>query len=146
MAYWDTSALVKLYVKEPDSQAFENYALNAATSPVISRIALYEAHATFQRKEAEGNLTAGSTQRLLAQFLIEIGAGLLHVIEFGTDVEREYSDVLRRCYQHTQPLWLRTIDAIHLASARVANEREIVAKDGRLRDAAKLLGFILFPV
>jgi predicted nucleic acid-binding protein len=83
---------------------------------------------------------------LHSQVLIEIGAGLLHVIEFGTDVEHEYGDVLRLCYQRTPPLLLRTLDAIHLASARVANEGEIVAMDSRLRDAAKLLGFTLFPV
>lgn len=46
----------------------------------------------------------------------------------------------------TPPLPLRTLDAIHLASARVSGEMEIVATDKRLRDAAKLLGFSLFPV
>lgn len=145
MAYWDTSALVKLYVKEPDSQAFENYALNVTASPIISRIALYEARATFQRKEVEGSLTANSAQRLHDQLLGEIGAGLLPVIEFGRDVEGEYGDVLRLCCQHKPPLWLRTLDAVHLASARVANDYEMVAMDRRLRDAARLLGFTLFP-
>jgi uncharacterized protein with PIN domain len=51
MSYWDTSTLVKLYAKEPDSATFENYALNAPAKAVTSRIALYEARATFQRKE-----------------------------------------------------------------------------------------------
>ena len=51
MSYWDTSTLVKLYAQEVDSAAFENYALNAPSTAVTSRIALYEARATFQRKE-----------------------------------------------------------------------------------------------
>ena len=47
--------------------------------------------------------------------------------------------------QPTPPILLRTLDALHLASARVAGETEIVATDKRLREAAKLLGFALFP-
>ena len=54
MAYWDTSTLVKFYAKEPDSALFEAQAMSSATVAVASRIALYEARATFQRKEAEG--------------------------------------------------------------------------------------------
>ena len=34
---------------------------------------------------------------------------------------------------------------MHLASARVAGETELVATDKRMRDAAKALGFSLFP-
>ena len=38
------------------------------------------------------------------------------------------------------------VDTNDLASVRVAGESELVATDKRMRDAAKLLGFSLFPV
>ena len=39
----------------------------------------------------------------------------------------------------------KALDALHLAAARVSGESEIVAIDKRLRDAAAMLGFALFP-
>jgi len=53
--------------------------------------------------------------------------------------------VLTLCYQQNSRIPLRTLDALHLASARVAGETELVATDQRMRDAAKALGFSLFP-
>ncbi len=67
-------------------------------------------------------------------------------MELGADVERDYGQVLGICYQRTPPIPLRTLDALHLASTRVVGETELVATDKRMRDAAKLLGFTLFPV
>ena len=49
MSYWDTSALVKLYAREQDSMAFVSHAMGTPAKPVTSRIALYEARATFLR-------------------------------------------------------------------------------------------------
>jgi len=146
MSYWDTSTLVKLYAQEPNSAVFENYALNALTKPVTSRIALYEARATFQRKEADRILQPGCAQQLNSQLMQDVAHGELHLVELGADVEREYGQVLRQCYQQNPPLPLRTLDALHLACARVSGEIELVATDKRMRDAAKSLGFSLFPV
>jgi predicted nucleic acid-binding protein len=53
--------------------------------------------------------------------------------------------VLTLCYQQNPGIPLRTLDALHLASARVAAETELVTTDKRLRDAAKALSFSLFP-
>ena len=108
MSYWDTSALVKLYAQELNSAAFEDYALNAPTKTVTSRIALYEARATFQRKEADGILQPGYAQKLYAQLLQDVSAGELRLVELGADVEREYGQVLAQCYQQTPPIPLRT--------------------------------------
>ncbi len=145
MSYWDTSTLVKLYAQEPDSPAFENHVANTTSPPVTSRIALYEARATFRRKEAEGILTAGTAQTTYDELFQDIAANDVRLIELNTAVEQEYGQVLNLCYQQTPLLPLRTLDALHLASARVSGETEIVATDKRLRDAAKLLGFSLFP-
>lgn len=146
MSYWDTSTLVKLYANEPDSAVFENHALNVSAKAVTSRIALYEARATFQRKEAEGILQTGCAHQLYNQLAQDVAAGEVRLVELGADVEREYGQVLAACYRHTPPIPLRTLDALHLASARVAGETELVATDKRLRTAAKLLGFSLFPI
>ena len=146
MSYWDTSTLVKLYVKEADSASFETHALNDPGQAITSRIALYEAHATFRRKEAEGAIMANTAQKLYEQLLQDVAAGEIRLVELGADVEREYGQVLNLCYRPTMPILLRTLDAVHLSSARVAIETELVATDKRMREAAKLLGFSLFPV
>ena len=102
MAYWDTSTLVKLYAKEPDSALFEAQAMSTAAVAVASRIALYEARATFQRKEAEGILQSGAAQKLYSELLQDVGTGEVRLVELGPDVEREYGQVLTLCYQRTQ--------------------------------------------
>ena len=145
MSYWDTSTVVKLYVKEADSATFEAHALNDPGRTVTSRIALYEARATFRRKEMEGGLAAGAAQKLYDELLRNTAAGEIQLIELSAQVEREYGQVLDLCYQQTPPVLLRTPDALHLASARVAGETDLVATDKRMREAANLLGFSLFP-
>ena len=61
-------------------------------------------------------------------------------------MEAEFNAIMATCYRHTPPLPIRTLDALHLASARADNQIELVATDKRMRDAAKLLGLSLFPV
>lgn len=145
MSYWDTSTLVKLYAQEGDSLLFENFASNATSKAVTSRIALYEARATFRRKEAEAILQPGTAETLYSQLMQDLAAGQWRLVELEADAEREYGQVLGQCYQQIPPIPLRTLDALHPASAPVAGETELVATDKRMREAAKLLGLALFP-
>ena len=145
MSYWDTSTLVKLYAQEPDSALFEAQGMSDATRTVSSRMALYEARAAFQRKEAEGILQPDAAEKLYGELLHDVAAGEIHLVELGSDLEREYGQVLTWCYQQTPAIPLRTLDALHLAAARVAGQTDLVATDKRMRVAAKALGFSLFP-
>ncbi len=43
--------------------------MSTAVGAVASRIALYEARATFQRKEAEGILQPGAAQKIYSELL-----------------------------------------------------------------------------
>src|SRR6266446_2672039 len=108
MSYWDTSTLVKLYAKEPDSAVFESHALSAPGQTVTSRIALYEARATFHRKESEGTLQPGAALTLYNELLQDVADQAVRLIELGADFEREYGQVLNLCYQQTPPIPLRT--------------------------------------
>jgi predicted nucleic acid-binding protein len=144
MSYWDTSALAKLYLPEPDSHDFLR---KAANEPVIvtAKLALIEMRRVAFRKESEGFIQAGSEESVLNQMDQDIAAGEIRIVEMDARVEAALNTIMATCYRRTPPLPLRTLDAIHLAAAHVAGETEIVVTDIRLREAANLLGFSLFP-
>ena len=144
MSYWDTSALGKLYVPEPDSADFEKKAANEAVI-LTARLALYEMRRVAFYKESAGLIPVRAAEAVLGQVDQDIAAGEIRVVELDSRVEAEFNAVMAACYRHAPPLPIRTFDALHLASAQVAQESQVVATDKRLRDAARLLGFSLFP-
>jgi uncharacterized protein len=145
MSYWDTSTLGKLYLAEADSPAFAQKAARA-TVIVTAKLALREMRRVAFRKESDGLIPASTAEVVLSQVDRDIAAGDIRVMEMDARTEAEFDAIMARCYRHSPPIPIRTFDAIHLATARVAGETEVVATDKRLREAGKLLGFSLFPV
>ena len=144
MSYWDTSALLKLYVTEEDSPVF--LALAAGVQRVMTGfIGKYEARAVFQRREADQVLTAGAAN-LCYQKLVEHAArGRVEIVPESGLLEHEYGVILNRCLSQTPPVFIRTNDALHLAAAKVAGEVEFVSADIQQRVAATFLGFTVLP-
>ena len=64
--FLDTSALVKLYIAEPGSEAMRRRVSNELIA--VSQLAYAEAHATFARRWREDLLTADELQILIANF------------------------------------------------------------------------------
>ena len=108
-------------------------------------LAPLEFWATVRRKEAEELLAAGEAQKVQTAFESDIDAGLIQVQASDESVRKEYHDIVDRCLAATPPIYIRTNDALHLAAAKLAGETEIVATDRRMREAAALLGFSVFP-
>ena len=144
MSYWDTSVLVKLSVTEPDSARFVALA-GLATRIVTATIGCLESHTVFRRREAEGSLKVGEAAVLSADLDRDVAVGKIVRQSADANVEREFEMVLERCFSAVPPVFIRTNDALHLASAKVAGETEFVTADARQRDAALLLGFTVLP-
>jgi predicted nucleic acid-binding protein len=136
----DRSALVKLYLPETDSLTFENLALHA-NRIVTANVAKFEAHTVFRRCEAESSLISGKAKILYQELIANMSTGEIDVIEDMTDIEREYGGVLEACFSRSPPIFVRTLDALHLAAASVAGETEFVTADIRQKAAALALGF-----
>lgn len=144
MAHWDTSGLLKLFLAETDAPKFA--ALAAAGGPVMTAfIARHEARAAFLRREGEGALPVGEADQLYQDLLSDIANGDVTELPLSQALETEYAKVLRQCLLHTPTVFVRTNDALHLASARLAGEHEFVSADGRQRAAAIHLGFTVLP-
>ena len=144
MSYWDTSSLVKLSIAEADSLQFQRLAGSAARV-VTANIARLEARTVFRRREAEGALPAGEAAVLSADMDRDVAHGRVVIQAADLDVERQFTKVLEKCFSQTPPLFIRTNDALHIASAIVAGEAEFVTSDLRQRTAVQLMGLTVHP-
>jgi predicted nucleic acid-binding protein len=130
---------------EPDSLAFRERAAQAGAPPVTAEVTALEMRRVAFRKELTGGLQSGTAETTIAQVDADAPAGRIQVVEQSRAVVRELDEIMAASYRRNPALPLRTLDALHLGSARVAGESEIVATDAPLREAAWFLGFSLFP-
>jgi len=144
VSYWDTSALLKLYLTEPDSPSFQ--ALAASTSnAVTASIGRHEARAAFRRREAEGVLVPGAAEVCYQKLIHDVSRNRVEMVPESALLEHEFGRILERCLSQSPPVFVRTNDALHLAAACVAGETEFVSADSRQRMAAAFLGFTVLP-
>lgn len=136
--YLDTSILVKLYVREPDS---EFYGKLIDGQPVGSSVLAYtELWSALLAKERAGLLTAPNRRQAWAAFDRAVMEGNLELLPMSPAIFKRANRILESCHPQVP---LRSLDALHLASADQCQDWPLVAGDRRMRDAAALLGFPL---
>lgn len=105
--YFDTSALVKRYVSEPGSAKVSQW-IEERAERAVSRVALVETMSAFSRRVREKHLTPATRARLWRKLEKDLESfALVDVVAAVID----RAAVL--CTRHP----LRTLDAVHLASA-----------------------------
>jgi predicted nucleic acid-binding protein len=145
VAYWDTSALLKLYVDETDSSEFWELLLASNEGVWTSTIARTEMFCTLRRKQQLGELQAGGAAALYERFCKDVDKGRLALIGLTEDVHREAERMGPLLSERKPPLLVRSLDLIHLATALAAKSRDLVATDVRLRDVASVAGLRVLP-
>jgi predicted nucleic acid-binding protein len=144
MRFWDSSALVKLYVKEPDSTAFKRLA-NDPEVPLISSFTIHEVHCAFWRKELSGAVERNAAEILFQKFLRQIHAEDFKLILYDSGMKNRAVGVVRRCYGASNPIMIRSLDALQIASALEGGATEIVSADSRMRNGGILFGLRVLP-
>jgi predicted nucleic acid-binding protein len=121
LLYADSSALVKLVIDEPESRALERH---LADGPALatSRIAVVEVTRATALANPAPEVRAASEHLLDSCLLVDVGPALL----------RDAAGLASRA--------IRTLDALHLASALRVEADQLVAYDQRLLSAARACG------
>jgi predicted nucleic acid-binding protein len=144
VTYWDSSAILKLYITEPDSAYFLGLAGAKNAQVHSSAILRVEALSALARKERAGEIqhgAAGPYQELVQ----DISAGLIMLVPFDPGVIVHAERLVRMMGKGKMPRILRSLDLIHLASALQGNADSFVATDIRLRQVASMAGLKVLP-
>ena len=138
MRFWDTSALVPVFVAERESRAIRRWLREDAAVVVwsLTRVELLSALARRQREDARAaRRLASARRRVLAEWpqWTEVTA---------LDVVRKHAERLVQVHP------LRAADAVQLAAALVAADHDpasltIVTLDQRQAEAAEREGFVV---
>lgn len=139
-AYLDTSALVKLYVPEPESARVDR-ALRRRDDLLVSDLAVTELASALGRRCREGALGAALAARVYQRLLADLADELFRRVELIAEVHREAERILLS----SALVPLRSLDALHLALAASGGAMTIFTFDRNLARAAGTIGLQAAP-
>ena len=140
MDYWDTSCLLKLYCLEPDSETYLQLAEKSQTPLTTSILAKTEFIHAVRQKAARKDLSKAAARKIITEFQSDIDSGHITLLPLGADVLAKAESIAEECLTFKNPVFLRTLDGIHLATAQIAKCKQLITTDQRMREAAGLLG------
>jgi predicted nucleic acid-binding protein len=136
--YLDTAILLKLFVREPDSEFFGKLVNGQSISS--SALALTEIFSALLGKERAGSITSTQRQRAWSAFHYNVDEELIELTPISPSILRRANRILERCHPSVP---LRSLDALHLATCDQLQDWPLYTTDKRMRQAADVMGFPL---
>ena len=137
IVYFDTSALVKLYVDEPRARPARD-AAEAAAVIATSMLTYAEMRSAFARKRRFGEITPDQLERFKKEF--ETDWNTFDIVVIG-------ETIVRRAADFAENYLLKGFDAVHLATADSLGPRfgeiTFACFDAELSRAASACGMTL---
>lgn len=133
--YIDTSALAKLYVNESGSSAFQAYVVSLR-SGWVSRLAVVEFRCLLARRVRARVISVADQASARGLFESDIARGLWEIVPLDDQHVVRAASLIDRLAS----VPLRTLDAIHLATAQSIGASEIATSDQTLASAGSALG------
>jgi len=136
--YLDSCIIVKLVSHEPDSPAYDGLVLGKAV--VTSELAVVEVRSALLTKERAGRISRQARQTGWRLFQDKVRDQEFVLLPLNRQIVERAGAVIDQCHP-TVPL--RTLDAIHVATAELHGGQEICSNDDRVRKASDLIGLLL---
>lgn len=134
--YLDTSALAKWYLNEAGSEDFVRF-VQTLDVGVISSLTRTEMRSLLARRRRMSEMDATLEGVIYATFEDDVSSGHLTLCEVQDQRFDEAANLIARYPEHP----LRTLDALHLATARHWGIQAIATADEVMAGAAGAMGF-----
>ena len=136
--YLDTCILVKLLVREPDSEACASTA--AGSHLVSSELVCAEVASALLQKERSGHISKFQREASWKEFERQIQQQTLVLADLDSAIVHQAQGLMVQVHPRVA---LRTLDALHLATYLSVIPGPLFTKDKRMLEAAGLLGIPL---
>ncbi|MGO8764328.1 MAG: type II toxin-antitoxin system VapC family toxin [Limisphaerales bacterium] len=138
--YLDSCIVVKLVSHEPDSKAYHDI---VAGNPVTtSELAVTEVRSALFAKERAGRITSQARQASWRLFHEKVRDQEVVLLPLNRQVIERAGTVIEQCHPAVA---LRTLDAIHVATAELHGGEEMCSSDERVVKASDYIGLPLTP-
>jgi len=127
-AYFDAALVAKFYVNEPGRDAVRRLAKRAG-AVTTSGIAVTEVAAAFHRKLREGSIDVPVFEALQGQFHHDVARGLWTLIEPTPALLQQVRALFARL---DRSVFLRSLDAVHLVTAKAEHFDRLYSNDAHL--------------
>jgi len=138
--YCDTSALVKLYVKERGSDEF-NALVAGRDDVLVSELTVTEIVSALARRSRQGTVPGEVVGRVQHVVVGRLDDGTYRRVELTAAIHRRAEHFLL----NLTDIPLRAADALHLALATSAQAASLASFDTRLATAARAIGLATYP-
>lgn len=143
MIYWDTSALVKLYCSEEGSEELTRVVEESTTPCWTSVLTETEIFYAFQQKFSRDETGGTTPSQLLSTFQKDVQQERIVLIPLGNEIMQEARELAQACFLKKTPISLRSLDGLHLASAKAAKCTQLITSDEGMKQAAAAAGLKL---
>lgn len=138
--YLDSAIITKLLVREEDSEWFEK---NLMGHPLwTSELSLTEVRSAIFIKERTGHISAAERNHAVARFESMCATEQVRLHPLNRLAIERAAGLLTSCHPEVA---LRSLDAIHVATALLHVRGPLCATDRRMRAAAQRVGLSCFP-
>jgi predicted nucleic acid-binding protein len=138
--YLDSGIIVKLLIREPDSDYFDSTLSGEVLDS--SELCLTEVFSALLAKEAAGAIKKAERQEAWRKFEEMIEEEIIRLLPLDRRVLDRAAGLLNACYPHNR---LRTLDALHVATCALHHCDTLCATDRRMREAGAQIGIPLHP-
>jgi predicted nucleic acid-binding protein len=136
--YLDSCIIVKLISHEPDSPAYHSLVMGHPIT--TSELAVAEVRSALLSKERAARITRQARNAGWRLFQEKVRNREFDLLPLNRQVIERAGGVIEQCHPKVP---LRTLDAIHVATAELHGGEEMCSSDQRVCDACDLIGLPL---
>lgn len=139
--YLDSCVIVKLVSHEPDSEAYHGIVTGQAV--VTSELAVAEVRSALFAKERAGRISHSWRLAGWRLFQQKVHSEEIFLLSLDRRIVERAGAVIEQCHPTVA---LRTLDAIHVATAELHGGGPMCSSDQRVCEAANFIGLALVPL
>ncbi len=139
--YYDTGLILKLYTSEIESDQVEAFVKSRGDALQITDLHLTEMVSALRLKAYRGECSAVQSDQAVALVNSDVESGILRLSE--VDWPRIWQECRLLAGQYAAELGVRTLDTLHVATARLLEAKVFVTSDRRQERLAGRVGLVV---